>query len=211
MSTPFDSVLASRPAQFARLRSAAPTIIGTLIAVVFFGIALWALVDFDAVKDFSTTTIDASRYQVRADAAPYLAIPVGIGLGVCGLSIAIPRRGAWVSRATGNRLRRVVYLQVVGDAPLAADLAAKVSTGDPAVFAPLPYGTAGGIQVQIYADDEIRTAYATVGVPGLPRKQWADLPLTVIEGAHFDALRRAETSGTLVRPADYTPLQGDSL
>ena len=210
MSTALTRALQARPEEFVRTRSVLTTVVGSILAAVFYGIVIWTIVDFQGVRDFSEIDGDFGIYEVRANAAPYLAIPVGLLLAIIATRWAIARNGPWLRRSTGTPLRQLLSIASPGDDAYFQDLAAKVATGDPAVFAPLPYGTAGNVTVEIFSADADRVAFATVGLRRAGKDPHSAYPLTVIGGDRFDALTGAAAAGRLVRARGTTPLLGEN-
>lgn len=203
--------LTARPDQFMRKRSMATTLTGVVLAALLYALAIWAIVDFQSLRDLSQIEGDSGIYAVKADGAPYFALPFGLIFGTMAARWAAEKHGPWTRIATGTELRNVITVAINGDRAYLDSLSALVSTANPAVFTPLPRGSRGNIEVVIYAADADRIAYAIVADrQGTRAERRAAPPITVIEGANFDALMRAEATGQLVRPAGYTPLQGDT-
>lgn len=155
-----DATLLQHP-DFERSRSTALTVTFTVLALVAVAALVLCVLNYEAIGDNGTVV----RRGVRTDALSGIIAPGAVAIsGFFALlfaAFAVVGSTRWVRRSTGAVLKGVELI-VAGDDSTAAALHARLATGDPAQYMPIPVAKKGDIRVRLYRAEADRRAFVTV-------------------------------------------------
>lgn len=193
----YDPEFRRRPEQFVRGRSWPKTLIILAFALAAVLALVYTLVDYATLQSNAAQAEGSARY-VAGQRFGLVLSPIVLPLFAIGFVFAAVRFGrVWALAGTGTRLRRRHYRSMAGGRPLFEDLLARLRTGDPSTFTPLPpQPSHADVEIEFWTAAEDRVGFATLTLhegPGGKTLSYSEpVPFT---GASFDALSAALTAG----------------
>jgi hypothetical protein len=193
----YDPEFRRRPEQFVRGRSWPRTLVILAFALACVIALVYTLVNFAVLQSNAADATGSVRY-VAGQRIGLIAAPIVLPLFAAGFVFAAVRFGrVWSLAPTGTRLRRRHYRSMSGGRPLFDDLLARLRTGDPSRFTPLPpQPSHADVEIEFWTAADDRVGFATLTLhegPGGKTLSYSEpVPFT---GASFDALSAALTAG----------------
>jgi hypothetical protein len=193
----YDPEFRRRPQQFVRGRSWPKTLVILAFALAAVLALVYTLVDYATLQSNAAQAEGSARY-VAGQRFGLVLSPIVLPLFAIGFVFAAVRFGrVWALAGTGTRLRRRHYRSMAGGRPLFEDLLARLRTGDPSTFTPLPpQPSHADVEIEFWTAAEDRVGFATLTLhegPGGKTLSYSEpVPFT---GASFDALSAALTAG----------------
>lgn len=193
----YDPEFRRRPQEFVRGRSWPRTLIILAFALAAVIALVYTLVDYATLQSNAAQAEGSARY-VAGQRLGLLFSPIVLPLVAIGFVFAAVRFGrVWALAGTGTRLRRRHYRSMVGGRPLFEDLLARLRTGDPSTFTPLPpQPSHADVEIEFWTAADDRIGFATLTLhegPGGKTLSYSEpVPFT---GASYDALAAALTAG----------------
>ncbi len=193
----YDPEFRRRPQQFVRGRSWPRTIVILAFALACVIALLYTLVNFAALQGDAADATGSARY-LAGQRLGLIASPIVLPLAAAAFVFAAVRFGrVWALAGSGTRLRRRHYRSMAGGRPLFDDLLARLRTGDPSRFTPLPpQPSHADVEIEFWTAAEDRVGFATLtlheGAGGKTLSYSEPVPFS---GPSYDALTAALTAG----------------
>lgn len=192
--TLFDPTFAAMPG--IERRRSTPHTVGAAVGLVLVVVGLVLLSqNVLTVAEWARDGLqDSSRARYRTGAGLMVPMLYLAGFFLIGYSIRYLLVDArpWTRTATGTRLRSRYEGWYLGDARFFEQLYARLATGDPTVYTPMPERDKRGHSgLRIWTAAADRTAY--VGLTWGPRRKTTlNAPMIVLTGPAYDALLAAK-------------------
>lgn len=193
----FNTEFARHPDRFRKERSWPRTIIMIVIAVAALVALVYRAINFGELQDQAAQATGSVRF-VAGQRIGLLVSPILLLLVAAACVFAAIRWGrVWSMVGTGTRLRRRHRRGMFGGRRLFDDMVARLRTGNPSAFTPLPTQPSFvDVDIEFWTADADRVGFAMVMLlEGKNNKDVTFAEPIAFEGPSYDALTAAIAKG----------------